>query len=126
MIYKHVIAIAVKIIPYSLILGFLLPYFSGMLLTYALAVSFVLAVATSIADIFLMPALLTPNLKHQTGLLASAVIDAAITYFVLYAAQFFTALTYSAPGFLFISILVGISEVVLHMAFNWALSPRVR
>jgi hypothetical protein len=126
MIYKHVIAIAVKIIPYSIIFGFLLPYFSGIILTYALAASFVLAVATAIADIFLMPALLTPNLKHQTGMLVAAVFDAAITYFVLYAAQFFTAVTYSAPGFLLISILIGISEIVLHMAFNWALSPRVR
>lgn len=126
MIYRHLIAIAIKIIPYSLILGFLLPYFSGVILAYALTVAFVLTIATSIADIMLMPAILTPNLKHQTGLLVSAVLDVAITYIVLYAVQFFVPSIYSVPGSLLISILIGISEIVLHMVFNWALSPRIR
>jgi hypothetical protein len=125
MIYRYVIAIAVKIIPYSVILGFLFPYFSGILLTYALAVSFVLAFVTSITDFFLAPVLLTPNLKHQNGMLVSAIFDIAITYFILYSSQSFTTLTYSIPGFLLISILIGITEIVLHMVFNWALSPRV-
>lgn len=127
MIYRHVIAIAVKVIPYGLVLGFLLPLYSGMIMTYALTTAFVLAVITSIADMTLLPEYIIPGANHKTGLLISAFLDVAITYPVIWTAHFLTGLgPYSFSGFLLISALIGLVEVLLHVYFNWALSPRIK
>lgn len=127
MIYRYVIAIAIKVIPYSLVLGFLLPLYSGMIMTYALATAFILAVITSIVDMTLLPESIIPNADHKNGLLISAFLDVAITYPVIWAAHLLTGLgPYSIQGFLFISVLIGMAEILLHIYFNWALSPRIK
>lgn len=127
MIYSYVIAISVKIIPYSLILGFLLPVYSGMSVTVALVTAFLLAFTTSIIDMAALPELIAPKVGHETGLFLAALLDVSVTYPFIWFAHLLAGLgPYSVQGFLFISVLIGFSEVLLHVFFNWALSARLK
>lgn len=127
MMYSHIIAIAIKIIPYSLVLGILLPLYSGMLTTQALTTALILAVITSTMDLIPLPEFIIPNVDHKSGLLISASLDVAITYAAIWFAHFLTMpVPYAIPGFLLISFMIGLVEIILHLYFNWALSPRIK
>jgi FlaA1/EpsC-like NDP-sugar epimerase len=127
MFYSHIVAIAIKIIPYSLVLGFLLPRYSDMSTASTLTTALILAVITTTMDLVPLPEFIIPNVDHKTGLLISASLDVAITYAVIWFARLITmAASFSVIGFLLISFMIGLVEIILHMYFNWALAPRVK
>jgi hypothetical protein len=104
MFYSHIVAIAIKIIPYSLVLGFLLPRYSDMSTASALTTALILAVITTTMDLVPLPEFIIPNVDHKTGLLISASLDVAITYAVIWFARLITmAASFSVIGFLLIS-----------------------
>ena len=125
MFYNHIVAIANKIIPYGLVLGILLPRYSDMSTATALTTALILAVITTTMDLIPLAEYIVPNVDRKTGLLISASLDAVITYAVIWFAQLITMAAYfSLTGFLFISFMIGLVEIILHLYVDWALTPR--